>query len=111
MKEKYSLTVCTEINAKVKLMNQVGTENAVTCNLCNTTFRFGKSPSGCIKDSFFFDVQQVGSVLQDFSMSTAFPRRQFGTSDMDTSLLDLQLAPSAAVIILPVSPEKVLTAF
>lgn len=56
---------------------------------------------------FFFYVQQVGSVLQDFSMSTAFPRRQFGTSDMDTSLLDLQLAPSAAVIILPVSPEKV----
>ncbi|XP_078661063.1 UBX domain-containing protein 4-like isoform X3 [Branchiostoma floridae x Branchiostoma belcheri] len=39
--------------------------------------------------------------LQSFSMATMFPRRQFTDSDMASSLMDLGLAPSAALVVLP----------
>ncbi|KAI8483808.1 UBX domain-containing protein 4 [Branchiostoma belcheri] len=39
--------------------------------------------------------------LQNFSMATMFPRRQFTDADMASSLMDLGLAPSAALVVLP----------
>ena len=36
-------------------------------------------------------------------MSTLFPKRTFTSDDMSLTLLDLQLVPSASIIILPVS--------
>merc|ERR1712110_1114178 len=42
-----------------------------------------------------------GPKLTSFSLSTAFPRRNLDTEDMETSLKDLQMAPSATVMVLP----------
>ncbi|XP_035657813.1 UBX domain-containing protein 4-like isoform X3 [Branchiostoma floridae] len=39
--------------------------------------------------------------LQSFAMATTFPRRQFTDADMASSLMDLGLAPSAALVVLP----------
>ncbi|CAH1241796.1 UBXN4 [Branchiostoma lanceolatum] len=39
--------------------------------------------------------------LQNFAMATTFPRRQFTDADMASSLMDLGLAPSAALVVLP----------
>jgi len=42
-----------------------------------------------------------GPKLTSFSLSTAFPRRNLDTEDMAASLKDLQMAPSATVMVLP----------
>ncbi|XP_066299925.1 UBX domain-containing protein 4-like [Branchiostoma lanceolatum] len=39
--------------------------------------------------------------LQNFAMATTFPRRQFTDADMASSLMELGLAPSAALVVLP----------
>ncbi|XP_035657811.1 UBX domain-containing protein 4-like isoform X2 [Branchiostoma floridae] len=44
--------------------------------------------------------------LQSFAMATTFPRRQFTDADMASSLMDLGLAPSAALVVLPSKPLK-----
>ncbi|XP_078580165.1 UBX domain-containing protein 4-like isoform X2 [Branchiostoma floridae x Branchiostoma japonicum] len=45
--------------------------------------------------------------LQSFAMATTFPRRQFTDADMASSLMDLGLAPSAALVVLPSKKETV----
>eukprot|EP00058_Branchiostoma_floridae_P027454 XP_002612945.1 hypothetical protein BRAFLDRAFT_58187 [Branchiostoma floridae] len=40
-------------------------------------------------------------VAESFAMATTFPRRQFTDADMASSLMDLGLAPSAALVVLP----------
>ena len=40
-------------------------------------------------------------------MSTTFPRRRFAAADMNSSFLDLELVPTAAIIVLPVRAGNV----
>ena len=39
---------------------------------------------------------------QSFSMHSTFPKRDYGEADMSQTLRDLQLAPSATLLIIPV---------
>ena len=39
---------------------------------------------------------------QSFSLHSSFPKREYTTSDMSTSLRALQLAPSASLLVIPV---------
>ncbi|CAH1773225.1 unnamed protein product [Owenia fusiformis] len=48
-----------------------------------------------------FIAEQIQNRIPQFTMATTFPRREFTQGDMSQSLLDLQLAPSAAIVILP----------
>lgn len=57
--------------------------------------------SATLREAHQFMAEQIGDTLKEFNMATAFPRKQFGASDMDSTLLSLQLAPSAAIVILP----------
>ncbi|XP_003961735.2 UBX domain-containing protein 4 isoform X1 [Takifugu rubripes] len=50
-----------------------------------------------------FVVQEVGNRYGNFSMATMFPRRVFTTEDMNKTLVELELAPSASIVILPQS--------
>ncbi|XP_035772290.1 UBX domain-containing protein 4 [Neolamprologus brichardi] len=47
--------------------------------------------------------QEVGNRYGNFSLATMFPRREFTSEDLNKTLLELDLAPSASVVLLPVS--------
>lgn len=48
-------------------------------------------------------LQEVGNRYAKFSLATMFPRREFTSEDLNKTLLDLELTPSASVVLLPVS--------
>ncbi|XP_071449830.1 UBX domain-containing protein 4 isoform X2 [Hetaerina americana] len=48
--------------------------------------------------------------FRNFTMSLAFPRREFTVNDDTKTLRDLELAPSAAVLILPVTSTEITSA-
>ncbi|KAL4618022.1 UBX domain-containing protein 4 [Arapaima gigas] len=50
-----------------------------------------------------FAAQEVGNRYGNFSLATMFPRREFTGEDLDKTLLELELAPSASVVLLPQS--------
>ncbi|XP_057199175.1 UBX domain-containing protein 4 isoform X2 [Triplophysa rosa] len=50
-----------------------------------------------------FVVQEVGNRYGHFSLATMFPRREFTAEDLVRSLLELELAPSASIVLLPQS--------
>ncbi|NXN40543.1 UBXN4 protein, partial [Rhinoptilus africanus] len=48
-----------------------------------------------------FAAQTVGNAYGNFSLATMFPRREFTKEDYGRNLLELELAPSASVVLLP----------
>ncbi|NXS17907.1 UBXN4 protein, partial [Mystacornis crossleyi] len=48
-----------------------------------------------------FAAQTVGNTYGNFSLATMFPRREFTKEDYAKNLLELELAPSASVVLLP----------
>ncbi|KAM9687950.1 LOW QUALITY PROTEIN: UBX domain-containing protein 4-like [Trichechus inunguis] len=48
-----------------------------------------------------FAAQTVGNTYGNFSLATMFPKREFTKEDYKKKLLDLELAPSASVVLLP----------
>ncbi|KAM7132712.1 LOW QUALITY PROTEIN: UBX domain-containing protein 4-like [Molossus nigricans] len=48
-----------------------------------------------------FAAETVGNTYGNFSLATMFPRREFTKEDYKNKLLDLELAPSASVVLLP----------
>ncbi|XP_051566630.1 UBX domain-containing protein 4 isoform X5 [Myxocyprinus asiaticus] len=48
-----------------------------------------------------FAAQEVGNRYGHFSLATMFPRREFSTEDLEKTLLELELAPSASIVLLP----------
>ncbi|XP_066543459.1 UBX domain-containing protein 4 isoform X2 [Amia ocellicauda] len=54
-----------------------------------------------LEEARLFAVQEVGNRYGNFSLATMFPRREFTGEDFDRTLLELELAPSASVVLLP----------
>ncbi|XP_049340981.1 UBX domain-containing protein 4 [Astyanax mexicanus] len=50
-----------------------------------------------------FAAQEVGQKYGNFSLATMFPRREFTAEDLGRTLLELELAPSASIVLLPQS--------
>lgn len=50
-----------------------------------------------------FAAQEVGNRYGHFSLATMFPRREFTAEDLQKTLLELELAPSASIVLLPQS--------
>uniref|UniRef100_A0A8C3HB33 UBX domain-containing protein 4 n=1 Tax=Chrysemys picta bellii TaxID=8478 RepID=A0A8C3HB33_CHRPI len=48
-----------------------------------------------------FAAQTVGNTYGNFSLATMFPRREFTKEDYGKKLLELELAPSASIVLLP----------
>ncbi|KAF0025994.1 hypothetical protein F2P81_020731 [Scophthalmus maximus] len=46
---------------------------------------------------------EVGNRYGNFSLATMFPRREFTSEDLNKTLLELELAPSASIVLLPYS--------
>jgi hypothetical protein len=58
-----------------------------------------------LQAAYDFISQQVGTGVK---LSTAYPRRTFTPDQMAMSFKDLQLAPSAAIIVVPVRTNSVI---
>uniref|UniRef100_UPI0037E74AA4 UBX domain-containing protein 4 n=1 Tax=Semicossyphus pulcher TaxID=241346 RepID=UPI0037E74AA4 len=56
-----------------------------------------------LQEARHFAVQEVGNRYGNFSLATMFPRREFTSEDLDKTLLELELAPSASIVLLPQS--------
>ncbi|XP_043086417.1 UBX domain-containing protein 4-like [Puntigrus tetrazona] len=54
-----------------------------------------------------FAAQEVGGRYGQFSLATMFPRREFTDEDLQRSLLELELTPSASIVLLPQSSSAV----
>ncbi|XP_035250548.1 UBX domain-containing protein 4-like isoform X2 [Anguilla anguilla] len=54
-----------------------------------------------LQDARDFAAREVGNRYGNFSLATMFPRREFTGQDLDKTLLELELAPSASVVLLP----------
>ncbi|KAM9850928.1 UBX domain-containing protein 4 [Aulostomus maculatus] len=50
-----------------------------------------------------FAVQELGNRYGNFSLATMFPRREFTSEDLNKTLQELELTPSASVVLLPQS--------
>ncbi|XP_062390718.1 UBX domain-containing protein 4 [Sardina pilchardus] len=53
-----------------------------------------------------FAAQEVGNRYGNFSLATMFPRREFTGEDLEKTLLELELAPSASIVLLPQSSRS-----
>ncbi|XP_044221426.1 UBX domain-containing protein 4 isoform X2 [Thunnus albacares] len=54
-----------------------------------------------LQEAHQFAVQEVGNRYGNFSLATMFPRREFTSEDLNKTLLELELAPSASIVLLP----------
>ncbi|KAJ1189112.1 hypothetical protein NDU88_005863 [Pleurodeles waltl] len=54
-----------------------------------------------LQEAWQFAAQRVGNTYGNFSLATMFPRREFTREDYGSTLLALDLAPSASVVLLP----------
>ncbi|KAI9527572.1 hypothetical protein NQZ68_028794 [Dissostichus eleginoides] len=48
-----------------------------------------------------FLFQEVGNRYGNFSLATMFPRREFTSEDLNKTFLELELTPSASIVLLP----------
>ncbi|TRZ02358.1 hypothetical protein DNTS_019008 [Danionella cerebrum] len=64
-------------------------------------------PSGStLREVHSYAAQELSGRWSHFSLSTMFPRREFSSADLERTLQDLELAPSAALILLPQSSHS-----
>ncbi|XP_016337479.1 UBX domain-containing protein 4-like [Sinocyclocheilus anshuiensis] len=61
----------------------------------------------CLQEARQFAAQEVGNRYGQFSLATMFPRREFTAEDLQKSLLELELTPSASIVLLPQSSSAV----
>ncbi|XP_052421376.1 UBX domain-containing protein 4 [Carassius gibelio] len=54
-----------------------------------------------------FAAREAGSRYGQFSLATMFPRREFTAEDLERTLLELDLTPSACIVLLPQSRSAV----
>ncbi|XP_054642508.1 UBX domain-containing protein 4 [Dunckerocampus dactyliophorus] len=54
-----------------------------------------------LQEAYQFAVQEVGNRYGNFSMATMFPRREFTSEDFNKTLLELDLAPSSSIVLVP----------
>ncbi|XP_041806175.1 UBX domain-containing protein 4 isoform X1 [Chelmon rostratus] len=56
-----------------------------------------------LQEARHYALQEVGNRYGNFSLATMFPRREFTSEDLNKTLLELELAPSASIVLLPQS--------
>lgn len=58
-------------------------------------------PTNTLRDLRTYVVQNINLPFRQFAMSTSFPRRELMPEDDDKTLLELELVPTAVILILP----------
>lgn len=65
------------------------------------TNQFGSDST--LQEARQFAAQEVGNRYGNFSLATMFPRREFSSEELSRTLLELELVPSASIVLLPQS--------
>ncbi|XP_067372492.1 UBX domain-containing protein 4 isoform X2 [Channa argus] len=68
------------------------------------------SSKSTLHEAQHFAVKEVGNRYGNFSLATMFPRREFTSEDLNKTLVELELAPSASIVLLPQSGRPTNTA-
>ncbi|XP_074112251.1 UBX domain-containing protein 4 isoform X1 [Cotesia typhae] len=63
-------------------------------------------PTSTLRELRAYVVNNIELPFQQFSMSTSFPRKDLNQEDDDKTLVELELVPTAVVLILPVKNSK-----
>lgn len=58
-------------------------------------------PASTLRDLRIYVVENIELPFRQFTMSTSFPRRELTNEEDDKTLLDLELVPTAVILILP----------
>ncbi|KAJ8415037.1 hypothetical protein AAFF_G00007350 [Aldrovandia affinis] len=87
---------------KEALQRERSTVARIQFRLPDGSFFTNQFPSETrLQEARQFAAQEVGNRYGNFSLATMFPRREFSDEDLDRTLLELQLAPSASIVLLP----------
>lgn len=62
---------------------------------------FSSSETFSVVRTFVEENVIVGSGIREFALATTFPKKEFKAEDNDKTLLELKLAPTAVILILP----------
>lgn len=54
-----------------------------------------------LQEAWNFAFEEIGNVYGNFSLATMYPRREFTSDDLKKTLLELELVPSASIVVLP----------
>ncbi|CAD1479009.1 unnamed protein product, partial [Heterotrigona itama] len=65
--------------------------------------------SSTLRDLRTYVVQNINLPFRQFAMSTSFPRRELMHEDDDKTLLELELVPTAVILILPLKTPNITT--
>ncbi|KAG7503509.1 UBX domain-containing protein 4 isoform X1 [Solea senegalensis] len=87
---------------KETLVRQRSTIARIQFRLPDGSFFTNQFPSqSTLQDAQHFAAQEVRNRYSNFSLATMFPRREFTSEDMSKTLLELELVPSASIVLLP----------
>ncbi|XP_020280469.1 UBX domain-containing protein 4 isoform X2 [Pseudomyrmex gracilis] len=67
-------------------------------------------PASTLRALRTYVVENIELPFRQFTMSTSFPRRELTNEEDDKTLLDLELVPTAVILILPLKNSNVTTA-
>lgn len=89
---------------KETLLRERSTIARIQFRLPDGSFFTNQFPSQSrLQEARQFAAQEVGNRYGNFSLATMFPRREFTSEDLNKTLLELELAPSASIVLLPQS--------
>ncbi|XP_043988260.1 UBX domain-containing protein 4 [Gambusia affinis] len=54
-----------------------------------------------LQEAWDFAFEEIGNLYGNFSLATMYPRREFTSEDLNKTLLELELVPSASIVVLP----------
>ncbi|XP_035994653.1 UBX domain-containing protein 4 isoform X5 [Fundulus heteroclitus] len=54
-----------------------------------------------LQEAWNFAFEEIGSLYGNFSLATMYPRQEFTSEDLNKTLLELKLVPSASIVLLP----------
>ncbi|XP_003704260.1 UBX domain-containing protein 4 [Megachile rotundata] len=66
-------------------------------------------PTCTLRNLRTYVVENISLPFRQFAMSTSFPRRELTSEDDDKTLLDLELVPTAVILILPLKNSNTTT--
>ncbi|XP_047227391.1 UBX domain-containing protein 4 isoform X2 [Girardinichthys multiradiatus] len=87
---------------KEALLRERSTISRIQFRLPNGSSFTNQFPSQTrLQEAWNFAFEEIGNLYGNFSLATMYPRREFTSEDLNKTLLELELVPSASIVLLP----------
>ncbi|KAM4731066.1 UBX domain-containing protein 4 [Anableps anableps] len=87
---------------KEALIRERSTISRIQFRLPDGSFFTNQFPSQTrLQEAWNFAFEEIGNLYGNFSLATMYPRREFTSEDLNKTLLELELVPSASIVVLP----------